>query len=210
MFVMCNFWRNCSSLTALLQVWTRILNIKARRMEFKVETITAGDGKSYPKTGDICEMHYTGTLLDGTQFDCSRTKGRTFKFTLGVGQVIEAWDEGVAKMSKGELVLVLELCEMNRLLRVLFCTTTGHSSTHRRREGNHPCPVFQGIRGSWCGRRDPSQRGPEIRRRTYRLQNALERRGRGLRSCLSVQCMMALARMNLSACASRLWTMFST
>jgi len=54
-------------------------------MEFKVETTKAGDGKSYPKTGDKCEMHYTGTLEDGSVFDSSVTKGRTFKFTLGVG-----------------------------------------------------------------------------------------------------------------------------
>ncbi len=47
-------------------------------------------------------MHYTGTLPDGKQFDCSRTKGRTFQFPVGVGQVIKGWDKGVLEMSKGE------------------------------------------------------------------------------------------------------------
>ena len=75
-------------------------------MEFKVETTSAGDGKSYPQTGDECEMHYTGTLQDGSTFDSSISRGKTFKFKLGVGQVIEAWDKGVAKMSKGEKAII--------------------------------------------------------------------------------------------------------
>ena len=49
------------------------------------------------------EMHYVGTLAaDGKKFDSSRDKGKPFKFTIGHGQVIRGWDEGIMKMSVGQ------------------------------------------------------------------------------------------------------------
>mmetsp|Transcript_18235 Transcript_18235/g.41590 ORF Transcript_18235/g.41590 Transcript_18235/m.41590 type:complete len:87 (+) Transcript_18235:150-410(+) len=44
----------------------------------------------------------SGTFPDGRVFDSSRRKGRPFQFTIGVGQVIKGWDEGVLQMSVGE------------------------------------------------------------------------------------------------------------
>ena len=43
-------------------------------------------------------MHYVGTLEDGKKFDSSRDRGKAFDVTIGVGQVIRGWDEGVPKM----------------------------------------------------------------------------------------------------------------
>ncbi|XP_066026528.1 peptidyl-prolyl cis-trans isomerase FKBP2-like [Pocillopora verrucosa] len=43
-----------------------------------------------------------GTLRDGTQFDSSIPRGEPFVFTLGVGQVIKGWDQGLLNMCEGE------------------------------------------------------------------------------------------------------------
>uniref|UniRef100_A0A671LPW0 peptidylprolyl isomerase n=1 Tax=Sinocyclocheilus anshuiensis TaxID=1608454 RepID=A0A671LPW0_9TELE len=62
-----------------------------------------GTGTELPMIGDKVFVHYDGTLLDGTQFDSSRDRGEKFSFELGKGQVIKAWDIGVATMKIGEI-----------------------------------------------------------------------------------------------------------
>lgn len=69
------------------------------------KTSKEGQGPS-PADGMEIVAHYTGTLDDGTQFDSSRTRGQTFKFTLGQGSVIKGWDKGFASMKKGECAIL--------------------------------------------------------------------------------------------------------
>ncbi|MBE9064530.1 FKBP-type peptidyl-prolyl cis-trans isomerase [cf. Phormidesmis sp. LEGE 11477] len=63
--------------------------------------IAEGDGAS-PQPGNRVFVHYVGTLEDGTKFDSSRDRGKPFNFTVGRGQVIKGWDEGVGMMKVGD------------------------------------------------------------------------------------------------------------
>jgi len=51
--------------------------------------------------GKPVSVHYTGWLTNGDKFDSSRDRGKPFVFSLGEGQVIKGWDEGVAGMKAG-------------------------------------------------------------------------------------------------------------
>ena len=64
------------------------------------QDVVAGTGAE-AKKGDDVSVHYTGRLMDGTQFDSSKDRNQPFDFPLGAGQVIKGWDEGVAGMKVG-------------------------------------------------------------------------------------------------------------
>ena len=51
--------------------------------------------------GDFVTMHYTGRLEDGTVFDSSVERNQPFEFQVGVGQVIQGWEQGVPGMRVG-------------------------------------------------------------------------------------------------------------
>tara|TARA_Y100001936_G_scaffold242858_1_gene280814 strand:- start:547 stop:945 length:399 start_codon:yes stop_codon:yes gene_type:complete len=66
-----------------------------------IEDIKIGDGQEVEKF-NIVTVNYTGLLEDGTKFDSSLNPGRTpFRFTVGAGQVIKGWDEGLIGMKVG-------------------------------------------------------------------------------------------------------------
>jgi peptidylprolyl isomerase len=70
-------------------------------VELQLEDITTGDGEE-ALSGQTVEVHYVGvSWASGKEFDASWNRGDTFKFSLGRGQVIAGWDQGVAGMKVG-------------------------------------------------------------------------------------------------------------
>ncbi len=69
--------------------------------KLKIETTTEGSGVECV-SGDEISVHYSGTLRDGSKFDSSYDRGEPFSFVLGIGQVIQGWDNGVVGMKVGE------------------------------------------------------------------------------------------------------------
>ena len=69
--------------------------------ELETETLTEGNGE-IAEVGKRVSVHYEGRLEDGTVFDGSRPRGQAFSFTIGAGQVIQGWEQGVAGMKVGE------------------------------------------------------------------------------------------------------------
>ncbi|KAF7197208.1 FK506-binding protein 2 [Pseudocercospora fuligena] len=66
------------------------------------EAKTCGEDEK-TKKGDKVEMHYRGTLEDtGYEFDASYNRGTPLSFTVGKGQVIKGWDEGLIGMCIGD------------------------------------------------------------------------------------------------------------
>ena len=62
--------------------------------------LKAGTGETAVK-GQMVRVHYTGWLTDGKKFDSSVDRREPFSFSLGAGEVIKGWDEGVAGMKVG-------------------------------------------------------------------------------------------------------------
>ena len=61
-----------------------------------------GAGEATPSRGDRIQAHYTGAFWDGEVFDSSVERGDPLAFSVGIGKVIEGWDEAFLTMKKGE------------------------------------------------------------------------------------------------------------
>lgn len=68
--------------------------------ELEITDLVVGSGAE-AAAGKKVSVHYTGTLTDGKKFDSSLDRGQPFAFSLGAGQVIRGWDQGVAGMKVG-------------------------------------------------------------------------------------------------------------
>ncbi|WP_395050828.1 peptidylprolyl isomerase [Flavobacterium sp.] len=67
----------------------------------RYQFIQRGDGKQAEK-GKTVSVHYEGSLENGKVFDSSYPRKKPIEFKLGIGQVIEGWDEGIALLKVGD------------------------------------------------------------------------------------------------------------
>ncbi len=70
------------------------------QLTFEITEVGTGE---VAKSGQRATLHYIGKLEDGSVFDSSRERGEPFSFTLGAGQVIQGWEQGVLGMQIGEV-----------------------------------------------------------------------------------------------------------
>lgn len=64
------------------------------------------EGKAL-KSGDVVSVHYAGKLTNGQEFDNSFKRGEPIEISIGVGQVIKGWDEGILLLKEGESATLL-------------------------------------------------------------------------------------------------------
>ncbi len=106
----------------LALIFMAILGVACGSSDMEEKTITTASGLQIKElvvgtgeaasAGKTAVVHYTGWLLDGTEFDSSVDRGTPFEFPLGAGRVIKGWDEGVATMNVGgkvELIIPPDL-----------------------------------------------------------------------------------------------------
>jgi FKBP-type peptidyl-prolyl cis-trans isomerase len=90
--------QNTTATTGTNQTGTAQTNAATPKVES--QDVTVGKGAE-AVTGKVVTVHYTGTLKDGTKFDSSVDRKEPFTFTLGAGQVIKGWEQGIPGMKVG-------------------------------------------------------------------------------------------------------------
>lgn len=97
------------TLASELKIGEKISNINLKNSDnyknlniFPIEKLVEKECSVKSKKGDRLSMHYLGTLENGKKFDASYDRNRPFDFTIGSGQVIQGWEQGLLDMCIGE------------------------------------------------------------------------------------------------------------
>lgn len=107
-------------LSTLVALPLALLPSLAFAQDLDVQVTKAVECTRKTQNGDKVSMMYKGTLQsDGSKFDSSYDRGTPFSFTIGKGQVIKGWDQGLLDMCIGEgrkLVIPPNLAYGNRAM----------------------------------------------------------------------------------------------
>ena len=90
------------TLTGVAATGAAIANadVKAVNANGASRDVVVGNGAT-AIAGHLIGVHYSGSLANGTIFDANGTNATPLSFTLGQGQVIAGWDEGIVGMQVG-------------------------------------------------------------------------------------------------------------
>lgn len=90
-----------TTVTAFAQKKKRAAKMETTASGLQYVITEKGKGKS-AENGMKVKVHYTGKLMNDSIFDSSVQRNQPFMFTLGQGQVIKGWDEGIALLKEGD------------------------------------------------------------------------------------------------------------
>ncbi len=85
---------------AFLEQNSQVDGVQSTASGLQYQVLQAGTGSTHPIATDRVNVHYHGTMIDGTVFDSSVDRGEPISF--GLGQVIAGWTEGLQLMVEGE------------------------------------------------------------------------------------------------------------
>lgn len=81
---------------------------KAVTLPSGLKYVIVEEGKGpKPNAGDMITAHYHGLLEDGKKFDSSFDRGEPFEVKIGMGQVIQGWDEGFQQFKEGTKAVLI-------------------------------------------------------------------------------------------------------
>ncbi|KAJ8612182.1 hypothetical protein MRB53_037572 [Persea americana] len=91
------------SIAIIVTLFTALIMAIPELKGLDIEVLKSVDSKRKTQRGDTIDVHYRGTLAkDGSEFDSSYNRKQPLTFTVGNGQVIKGWDEGLLDMAVGE------------------------------------------------------------------------------------------------------------
>lgn len=83
-------------------------NLQTTQTKSGLQYVLTHKGDGLPaEAGKRVQVHYTGKFLNGKIFDSSVQQGTPIEFTLGRGEVIKGWDEGIELLFEGDKAILI-------------------------------------------------------------------------------------------------------